>query len=136
MLRKDLLMRQFEEFGKVMAVILGFKKQNDWEKFLEEVAEASKKFTSLEIEYIENLSTSDFEKEVLLNKSLLPEQQKMLADLLYEKMDYYLAQDNTDKYIDLKVKCLVLYRKFSENLTANEFNLGVHYRMERLSKPD
>ena len=130
MLRKDYIMRQFEEFGKVMAVILGLKKQNDLEKFEEEVANASQKFTTLNINYVEGLSFDVFEKEVLQSPTLLPDQQKMLADLLYEKMLFYLEKNENTKAFDIKNKCSALYTVFSENLTANEFNLDVHYKLE------
>jgi len=129
MLRKDYIMRQFEEFGKVMAVILGFKKQNEWEKFEKEISDATKKFTSFDINYVENLSVADFEKEILHAPSLLPDQQKILADLLYEKMWFYKERGEEDKFSDLKFKCLSLYKKFSDNLTQNEFNLDVHYKL-------
>jgi len=129
MLRKDYIMRQFEEFGKVMAVILGFKKQNEWEKFEKEISDAAKKFTSFDIDYVENLSFEDFEREISAAPSLLPDQQKILADLLYEKMWYYKEQNDDEKFSDLKMKCLSLYKKFSENLTQNEFNLDVHYKL-------
>lgn len=134
MLRKDLIMRQLEEFGKVMAVILGFKKQQDWEKFREEITTAGQKFTSLNIEHIESLSDSEFENEILNHPTLVPDQYKILADLLFEKMEYYANQNNKHKYSDLKTKCTMLYQKFSDNLTHNEFNLDVHYKMELLKK--
>ncbi len=132
MLRKDYIMRQFEEFGKVMAVIFGLKKQNDWEKFEKEIAEASKKFTDIEICHAETLLLPDFEKEVLTSPALLPAQQKMLADLLFEKMNYYFEKGETGKAKDLKNKCLLLYQKFLDDLTQNEFNLDVHYKLEYL----
>ncbi|MGZ3919247.1 MAG: hypothetical protein ACXVNM_01255 [Bacteroidia bacterium] len=134
MLRKDLLMRQFEEFGKVLALILGYKKQNDFEKFEKEMEEAVKKFTPFELQTIECLSINDFDKEVLNNKSLLPEQFKILGDLLFEKMKYYAEQGEEEKVEGLKEKCILLFRKFSENLTHNEFNLDVHYKLEFLSR--
>ena len=134
MLRKDLLMRQFEEFGKVMAVILGFKKQKDWEKFQNEIADASKKFTSFEIGHVEGLSIPDFEKEIVDNTSLLSDQQKILADLLFEKMNYYGEQGQNERSKDLGLKCKLLYKKFAENLTQNQFNLDVHYKLEILNR--
>jgi len=134
MLRKDYIMRQFEEFGKVMAVIFGLKREKEWEKFEKEIAEASKKFTSLEITYVENLPIADFEKEILNHPALLPGQQKMLADLLFEKMNYYIEKNEQEKNTHLKNKCLMLYQKFTENLTQNEFNLDVHYKLEFLKR--
>lgn len=134
MLRKDFIMRQFEEFGKVMAVLLGLKKQNDWEKFKEEIANAGKKFTPFEMDIVESLSLPDFEAQVLHNPVLLHDQQKMLADLLYEKMEFYANAGEAEKYTLLGKKCLLLYTQFTSNLTQNEFNLDVYYKLQLLSK--
>lgn len=133
MLRKDYIVRQFEEFGKVMAVIFGLKRQQDWDKFEKELAVASEKFTSLEIDFVERLSVDDLAREVTV-KELLPEQYKMLADLLYEKMNYYIQHGKSAEHFELLSKCLMLYQMFSQSLTQNEFNLDVHYKLEILKK--
>jgi hypothetical protein len=132
MLRKDLLMRQFEEFAKVMAVILGFKRQNDFEKFEKEIADAAKKFTPFEIETVENLSSEEFNREILGHPAALPEQYRILADLLFERIKYYLERGDENKVPDLKVKCGLLYKKFTDTFTHTEFNLDVHYRQQFL----
>ncbi|MCW3078142.1 MAG: hypothetical protein JWO32_2751 [Bacteroidetes bacterium] len=134
MLRKDLLMRQFEEFGKVLAVILGFKMQKDWENFEKEIEEASKKFTPFEVSAVENFSLEEFQTEIVNNSSLLPEHYKILADLLFEKMKYHLELDKNEGANLLKLKCILLYKKFSENFTHNEFNMDVHYKLDFLQK--
>jgi hypothetical protein len=134
MLKKDFIVRQFEEFGKVMAVILGYKKQNDWANFEKEIFEATQKYTSLEINYVEDLSHVDFEIEVLHNEKLSLDQKKILSDLLFEKLHLYLEHSNASGYINLKHKCIALYRFISGNLTQNEFNLDVYYKLDFLNK--
>lgn len=134
MLRKDLLVRQFEEFGKVMAVILGFKKQNDFEKFEKEIADAARKFTPFELHAIELISPADFQTEVLDKPEIKPEQFRMLADLLFEKIKYYLEREQAEGIPDLKHKCILLYKKYTENFTHNEFNLDVQYKLDFLNK--
>ena len=131
MLRKDYIMRQFEEFGKVMAVIFSLKKEKDWDNFEKEITQASLKFTSLKIIHLETITLPEFGKET---SSLLPDQQKILADLLYEKMNYYFEINNETNALNLKSKCYYLYKKYSENLTQNEFNLDVHYKLEILGR--
>ena len=134
MLRKDYIQRQFEEFGKVMAVILSFKKENDWEKFEKEIREAVLRFTSMEISYVEGLDDEGFEKEILKRPDLSSEQRKILADLLFEKLNYYLVKNDKGNYLALGCKCLKLYRNIRDNFTQNEFNLDVHYKLEFLKK--
>lgn len=131
MLRKDLIMRQFEEFGKVLSQILGFKREKDWEKFEKEVQKAFNQFTSLELEYIELLNESDFETEVIKHPTLSFEQKKIMAALLFEKMNYYLEQ-NRDEYQALKSKCIKLYSHIRDNFTQNQFDMDVHYKLEFL----
>lgn len=74
----------------------------------------------------------EFEKEVLNHKTMLPEQYKIMADLLFEKMKHYYEQSLEHEASDLREKCTRLYKKFSDNFTHNEFNMDVHYKMEFL----
>jgi hypothetical protein len=134
MLRKDFIERQFEEFGKVLALILGYKKNNSWEEFEQEIARAAKKFTSFEMEHVENLNGDVFDAEIIGDKSLLYDQRKILANLLFEKMNYYLEKGNDEKFRNLKGKCFKLYRFLETNHTQNEFDLDVHYKLEMLKK--
>jgi hypothetical protein len=131
MLRKDLIMRQFEEFGKVLSQILSFKREKDWEEFEKEVQKAFNQFTSLELEHIELLNESDFETEVIKHPTLSFEQKKIMAALLFEKMNYYLEQ-NRDEYPMLKSKCIKLYSHIRDNFTENQFDMDVHYKLEFL----
>ena len=134
MLKKDYLVRQLEEFGKVLAVIMGLKKQNDWDKIEKEIYDATQKFTSLEINHVEGLDATGFEKEILNHPTLSPDQQKILADLLYEKLHYYLIKEDNEKALKLKERCTSLYKHIQDNFTQNEFNLDVYYKLIFLSK--
>lgn len=131
MLRKDLIMRQFEEFGKVLSLILGFKREKDWEKFEKEVQKAFNQFTSLELEQIERLNETAFETEIIHHPTLSFEQKKIMAALLFEKMNYY-HETNRDEYIALKLKCITLYSHIQTNFTQNQFDMDVHYKLEFL----
>ena len=132
MLRKDYIVRQLEEFGKVMAVILNLKKDHNWDKFEYEINSAVLKFTQLEITQLENIDTLNFKKEVILNSNLSHDQLLILADLLYEKMNFYAEIEQEEKYNNLKQKCLTLYKYLQTNFTENEFNMNVYYKLEIL----
>ncbi len=134
MLKKDFIVRQLEEFGKVMAVIFGLKKDKDWENYQKEINNASLKFTSFEIDYLENINLTDFDKEILNHKTLTSEQLHILADLLFEKLNYYIEIEAVEKTVDLKQKCNLLYTIIQNNHTQNEFNLDVHYKLSFLEK--
>jgi hypothetical protein len=134
MLRKDYILRQLEEFGKVLSLIMGYKKNSDWDKFEKEVADAALKFTSLEISQVENLVESEFESGVLMSEKLSQEQKTILASLLFEKMNYYISIEDQERYRRLKKRCFDLYSYLRDNSTENEYNLDVHYKLEFLGK--
>lgn len=132
MLRKDYIQRQFEEFGKVMAILLSLKRNKDWDNFEKELSEISKRFTPFDIETLERLSETDFQSE-LQSAKLSFGQKKMLASLLFEKLDAYLEKGETENYPALKARCVYLYHNLASDLTQNEYDLEVHYRLGLLS---
>ncbi len=134
MLRKDFIIRQIEEFGKVLALIIGYKKQNEWTKFEEEIKNAIQKFSSLEMNEIENLNIDFFVSEIVNREGLSLDQKKIIANLMYEKLYFYLFKNENENYSQLKAKCLLLYLHLNENCTTNEFDLDVHYKLSMLQK--
>ena len=134
MLRKDFIIRQIEEFGKVLALIIGYKKQNEWTKFEEEIKNAIQKFSSLEMNEIENLNIDFFVSEIVNREGLSLDQKKIIANLMYEKLYFYLFKNENESYSQLKAKCLLLYLHLNENCTTNEFDLDVHYKLSMLQK--
>jgi hypothetical protein len=134
MLKKDFLVRQLEEFGKVMAVILGFKKQQDWENFEREMREVTLKFTTLELEAIEKLSEAEFVAQILKHPTLTQDQLKILADLLFERMNFYSIKNNERSYKKLRSNCILLYTHVQNNFSENEFDMNVYYKLEMLKK--
>lgn len=134
MLRKDFIIRQIEEFGKVLALIIGYKKQNEWTKFEEEIKNAILKFSSLEMNEIENLNIDFFVSEIVNREGLSLDQKKIIANLMYEKLYFYLFKNENESYSQLKAKCLLLYLHLNENCTTNEFDLDVHYKLSMLQK--
>ncbi|MBL7917420.1 MAG: hypothetical protein JNM96_03425 [Bacteroidia bacterium] len=134
MLRKDYIMRQFEEFGIVIGAILGLKRNKEWEKFELEIDKAVKLFTSLELTELKELQLSEFEKLIHASSQLKPDQIKALADLLYEQSFAEQEKNNTKQAVDLLEKSLLLYTIYKNELTSNQFNLETHYRIELITK--
>ena len=133
MLRKDYIQRQFEQFGKMLASLLSKKLNKDYEAFEKEMAEAVKKFTDFEVLELENFSLEAFIQKI--NSSNLEfDQKKILANLLFEKMNYYLEIGKQDDYKNLKQKSLFLYEIITSDLTQNEFDLEANYRLAQLKK--
>lgn len=132
--KKDYLQRRLEEFGKVLALILTLKKDGDWDRFEKEIAEAGKTFTDLEIEQVEQMSHARFAAEVLQKPGLDLEQKKILAALLFEKLSYYAEKNDQALYQSTSQLCRELYQHIRNNLTDNEFDLDVHYKLQLLGK--
>lgn len=131
-LRKDFIQRQLEEFGKVLAVMLGLKRNNDWPEFEKELNAAAQKYTGLELRTVENMSENEFETEVLNRPGLELDQKKILARLLFERLEQFLQNNNRDQAEKLKQRCLLLYTHIQDNFTENEFDLDVHYKIAAL----
>ena len=134
MYKKDYLQRQFEEFGMVMAVLFGLRKNKDHEKYSREFALIFEKYTDLISDEFETLTQQYFLKQVSAHFGSNTEKLHVLADLLYEKLNYYLETDEIEKAKTLHLKCTYLYTLLQENLSENEFNLDIHYRLNVLEK--
>ena len=135
--KRDYLVKQFEEFGKVMAILLRLKRDETYQKLSEIINESVKKYTSTEIDYVESLIDEQLIEKLTSEKKLNDEQLKMLADLLFEKADYYF---NTQQNSDLKlngVNCFkkshIIYLFLKEQATLT-YSLDMHYKIELLSK--
>ena len=137
MYRRDYLVRQFEEFGKVLAMILGLKKDENFPELLDQIEEASEKFTSTEINYAEILDDDKLLDTLLVTKKLNDEQLKMLADLLYEKAEYHLKAQRTQTFeadaTNCYKKAYIIYLFLKERATL-PYSLDMHYKVEILSK--
>ena|SRR5687767_7654544 len=130
MLKKDLLVRQMEEFGKVLALLLSYKRNQEWEKFEKELAEALKSFTSLDLDSLEKMDPSSFEEKVVHSPALSLVQKKIVAGLLFERLEQ--VEKEKEKWEGLLKKCLVIYQFLADDLTENEFNLDIHYKLKLL----
>jgi hypothetical protein len=133
MIRKDYLVRQLEEFGRVLAMIRSFLKNSDHDMFEKELGEAVRRFTSLELDFVEALSVTEFHEKVLGNRELSPEQKKMLADLLFEKLHMYTERNDEENILMLRYKCLQLYDNMLNSGGRSDYNLDIHYRIRYLN---
>ncbi len=134
MLRRDYLVKQAEEFGKVLAVILGLKRDGLFPDMLEEIYKASQKYTALEILYIEKQENAALIKDLTEDKKLNDEQMKLLGDLLFEKAEYYVHTEGHGEASDNAYrKAYIIYLFLKEHATIN-YSLDMHYKLELLAK--
>ena len=134
MLRRDYFMKQVEEFGKVLAQIIGLKRNGHFPDMLEEIQKATQKYTPLEIAHIESLENTSLITDLTEAKKLNDDQMKFLADLLFEKAEYY-AHTNADANDadNCYRKAYLIYLFLKEHATLN-YSLDMHYKLELLTK--
>ncbi len=132
MLKRDYLVKQFEEFGKVMAVILGLKRDGYFPELLNEIEKSLQKYTTLEIEFVESLPNKSLIETLTQEKKLNDEQLKILADLIYEKAEYYLSTNSPkESSTNCYKKAYLIYLFLKNNATLN-YSLDMHYKLDIL----
>ena len=134
MLKRDYLIKQFEEFGKVIGVILGLKREGSLSELNDAIREASQKFTSTEIDYVEGIPDEILLKTLIEEKKLSDEQLKMLADLLFEKAEFHVRNNSAETQSNnCYKKAFLIYSFLKENATLT-YSLDMHYKLEILQK--
>lgn len=136
MLKRDYLIKQFEEFGKVLGLILGLKREGNLSQLNDMIREASQKYAASEIDFVETIPDELLLSTLIDEKKLTDEQLKMLGDLLFEKAEYYLASASPEiQSLNCYKKAHLIYSFVKEHATLN-FSLDMHYKLELLAKMD
>ncbi|MBK7817185.1 MAG: hypothetical protein IPJ60_06150 [Sphingobacteriaceae bacterium] len=68
------------------------------------------------------------------NETLRPDQIKILADLFYERSFVFDKQEQAEDMKDMLSRAYFLYKRYTQELTANEFNLEVNYRLQMITE--
>lgn len=131
MLKKDYLQRKIEEFGKALALLLSKKRQLDFEK---ELHQLSKIYLKNDSEQMEKLSEKEFIHIYMGEASPDRTKLKISADVLYETLIYRMESQTGKNTNELVRKCKLLYTFLLDDLTENEFDLGIHYRLKMLEQ--
>lgn len=130
MFRKDLLMRQFESFGKALALLMGMRKNLDWDQFEKELEASTLKFAGKQLSVIEAMSDEELQNWL---KDDADGKIKIVAGLLFEKMMLLEAMGLETEYKKTGERCSKLYKTLQENLVSSEYDLDVHYKMQELA---
>lgn len=137
--KRDYLVKQFEEFGKVMAILLGLKRDGNHPKLSELINESVKKYTNTEINFVESINDDKLTDVLTTDKKLNDEQLKILADLLYEKAEFYTGTKQNQALDSNAINCYkkahLIYLFLKEHATLT-YSLDMHYKLEILSKMD
>lgn len=134
MYRKDYLVRQLEEFGKVLLAIISLRKNNDRFTAEKEIQRAVSRFTGLELEFVNSFSLEDFQYYIGHSVNLNHDQLKILADLLFENYLIHQSELSIENEEVCLYKILALYEMHQNQLTQNEFHLDAHYKISSVRK--
>lgn len=132
MLRKDFIVRQAEEFGKFLGILLALRKNGNWHELDALIRTSASKYTSVEVELTESFSDENFAQDLIKEYQLNGENLKMLGDLLYEKALFYLENNNSDKAKNALTKAFILFNHVKNNALDSEFSLDMHYKMQTI----
>lgn len=134
MFRKDYIMRQYEEFGKFLAIVLGFKAESKFFEMEELINTSAFKYTNIEVELAEKLPNKDFIQLLTENYELKEANLKMLGDLLYEKGIGYSKQLKEKEAENAFQKTLLIFEYIKENSLESDFSLDMHFKMNSLKQ--
>lgn len=133
--KRDLILRQFEEFGKFLATIIGNKQKEDYDEVSNLINAGTLKYSGISVEEIEQLDKENFITFLTQEKKLTDEQLKMLADLLYENGINYLNTFSNQE-IEIQscfIKAQLLYNFVNQNATL-PYSLDTHYKLEAIKE--
>ncbi|MGE0567045.1 MAG: hypothetical protein AB7O73_03775 [Bacteroidia bacterium] len=133
MYKKDYLVRQLESFSKFLGIVIGLRKNKDYQQFEEELEKLVSSFTNQELNSIRTESFSEFNERVARNPELNPIKIRMLADALFELCVSDIEKESNNENSILE-KTFFLYQKYQSELVSNEFDLEVNYRIKFLDK--
>ena len=134
MFRRDYLVRQFEEFGKFIAVVFELKKDSKWPELEELINTSAFKYTNIEISEAEKLENADLIETLTQKYALKEANLKMLADLLYEKGIGFSKQFKDEEANNDFEKAFIIYEFIQENSLETDFSLDMHFKLTSLKQ--
>jgi len=134
MYKKDYIIRQFEEFGKFLAIAFGLKKDSKFKEMEELINSSALKFTNIEIGIAEKLPDKDLIQLLTENYQLKEANLKMLGDLLYEKGIGYSEQNKDEEAGNAFRKALIIFNYIKDNSLEIDFSLDMHFKINSLKQ--
>ena len=130
MFQRDYLMRQFEQLGQVLAKAIGFKDKNDYKSAMEVLEESSEKMLKEQLDFFNNIPDEEFVEKLLVKSENNLEYLHISAELLFQKGDILLQQNENEKAINLLRKSLILFEYVQMNDTT--YSLDRDFKIEAI----
>lgn len=131
MYKRDYFVKQLEEFGKVLAHLMGLKQTGKIHELENLLKETTQKYTGQEIEWIESLIDKNIVHTLTADKKLNDQQLKLCGDLLYEKAEFYFLKQETENAENCLRKAYQIYQ-FLINQATLPYSLDTHYKIKNI----
>ena len=109
-MQTDWLVQQLSQFARVLAVILGLKKRQEYRVSLEAIEEALNTLLDLDLDKLRDVPPAELFHRLTIAETMMVGREKVLfaATLLNEAGDVYMAQDQTEESTACYVQALHL----------------------------
>ncbi|MGZ3883456.1 MAG: hypothetical protein ACXVPQ_09350 [Bacteroidia bacterium] len=132
MFKRDYIQRQFEEFGKFMAIVFGLKKDGRWDELETLINSSARKFTPVEITEAEKIKDDLLLHELIEVHKLKSDELKMLGDLLYEKGLARTELLHHAEAANALRKALRIYDYIQQQSLESDFSLDMHFKIKSI----
>ena len=128
MIRKDYLLRYFEELGQVLAKLMGFKEKGDFKGGMELLNETFNSMLHISSEDLNKISSDKLVSYLADDLQFTLTQISLVAELLFEEAELYNQQTQNEHANTRYRKVLVLYKYLSQEEKS--------YSMERAQRTE
>ncbi len=128
--QRDYLLRQFEQFGEVLARLLGFKNKGKLDETLEIIDESLIELLKIDSAYLNSLTTDEIINELVGKRYLNVDQLKIAAHLLFEEAEIFFIKENKLNYLPRYHKAMILFEYIEK--AEKVFSIELNEKIEKI----
>lgn len=128
---KDFITRYFEQLGKVLAAVLGFRENKEYELAEKTIDQQLNELFQLDNKQVVSLSIEELTELVLKRKSVAYDAERAIAELIYQLSLTYMEMGQTEKSLDCAEKALAIFRAIDAQ--SGFFSLDIQERIISLN---
>lgn len=129
---EDYLVRYFQQLGKVLAAVLGFREKKKYQQAIAAINQVLTTWFDLNDSELEAMSPSQLEQFLLTGRADDLDRLKAVAELLYQKIITYKQMELTNVPLGIAKKSLHLFKVFDRQSGA--FSIDVQERIAELDE--
>jgi len=109
---EDYLTRYFQQLGKVLAAIMGFRENKKYQQVIDEINQVLDTWFNLPEDQLKQLNAVAYLNEVMRMTNSDMEKIRSIAELLYQKSITFLEMKNYEAALWNAQRALLLFRDF------------------------